>query len=523
MDRTSIADDYRSRLPSQLYTAEQSRQLDVYAINTLGIPALLLMERAGRAAFHVLCERWPHAKQITVLAGKGNNAGDGYVIAALAHIANRQVMVLQLGECTQLQGEAAMCFGRAKALGVAIVEVSSHEELLDYQTLLLDSDVLIDALLGIGIRGVVQGLYANLIAMVNELARPVLAVDVPSGLCPDTGQVLGISIRAEVTLTFVTVKLGLLAGLGPDHSGTLYFDDLQLPATLYSLFAPIARRLDLFTLPTRLPLRMHSAHKGLFGHVLVLGGERGMAGAPLMAASAAARMGAGLVSVATRAEHCALITAREPVLMCHALADDLFERTEALAELHALIDRATALVVGPGLGQSNWAVAILRVVLAANKPTVIDADALNLLSENQELQAHGLCVLTPHPKEASRLLQLSITQVQQNRAWAVSELAKRFNALAVLKGSGTLICDGQALSLASVGGPAMATGGMGDILSGAIGALLAQGLSVHQAAQMAVVLHGAAADKLAAHRGLRGLLATDLLPELQQLLNELHT
>lgn len=522
MNKTQMAGEFRSRLPGNLYSAEQSRQLDAYAINTLGIPALLLMERAGRACFNVLCEFWPNAKQITVLAGKGNNAGDGYVIAALAHIANRQVMVLQLGECSQLQGEAALCFQRAKALGVPIVEIVSSEELLDYHSLLLDSDVLVDALLGTGIKDAVRGLYAALIAMANELARPVLAVDLPSGLCPDTGQVLGKSIRADVTLTFITVKFGLLTGFGPDHSGQLYFDDLQLPSTLYSLLTPLARRLDLLTVSARLPVRIKSAHKGLFGHVLVLGGERGMAGALLMAASAAARLGAGLVSLATRAEHCAMITAREPVLMCHALADDLFERVEALETLKTLIDQASTLVVGPGLGQSSWAAAILRAVLAANKPTVIDADALNMLSETQDMQTHALCVLTPHPKEASRLLKLSVTQVQQNRAWAVTELAKRFNAVAVLKGAGTLISDGQMLSLASVGGPAMATGGMGDILSGAIGALLAQGLKPHEAAQMAVVLHGAAADKLAANLGVRGILATDLLPELQSVLNELH-
>lgn len=522
MDRLRMAEGSRSQLPVNFYSAEQSRQLDAYAINTLGIPAMLLMERAGRACFARLCECWPNAKQITVLAGKGNNAGDGYVIAALAHIANMQVMVLQLGESTQLQGEAAQCFQRAKVLGVPIVEIVSPEELLEYQSLLLDSDVLIDALLGTGIQGPVRGLYASLITMVNELARPVLAVDVPSGLCPDTGQVLGKSIRADVTLTFISMKLGLMTGCGPDYVGKLYFDDLHLPISVYGLVNPLAQRLDFFTVKARLPQRCQSAHKGLFGHVLVLGGDRGMAGAVLMAASAAARMGAGLVSLATRSEHCATITAREPVLMCHGLTDDWFERAEAREHLQAQIDKATTLVLGPGLGQSPWAEAILRSALAAHKPTVIDADALNLLSEKQDLPVHDLCVLTPHPKEASRLLNLSVTQVQQNRFFAVTELAKRFNAVIVLKGAGTLISDGQALSLASVGGPAMATGGMGDILSGMIAALLAQGLPPYEAAQMAVVLHGRAADKLAAEHGLRGLLATDLLPELPTLLNALH-
>lgn len=523
IDKAQASGDYRTLLPGNLYSAEQTRLLDSYAIDTLGIPALLLMERAGRVCFEHLGNYWPQAKQITVLAGCGNNAGDGYVIAALAHIAGMQVMVLQVGQCSQLRGAAALCYQRAKALGVSIIEVLTTDELADYQSLLLESDVLIDALLGLGIQGEVRALYAALISRANKVETPVMAVDIPSGLCPDTGQVLGVALKADITVTFIAVKQGLLTGSGPDYTGRLVFNDLQMPASVYQQVSPVTQRLDLTTLRPRLPTRLSTAHKGNFGHVLVMGGDRGMAGAVLMAATAVAQVGAGLVSIATLREHCGAVIARQPELMCHAISDRSDDFAHAEESVLALIEKATTLVVGPGLGQSAWSIMLLRGALEAKKPTVIDADALNLLSQMPELQTHPLCIITPHPKEASRLLRCTLSSIQQDRFMAARELAQRFHAVAVLKGAGTLISDGEMLSLASVGGPLMASAGMGDILSGVIGGLLAQGLAPYEAAQLGVVLHGTAADRLALQRGQRGVMAMELLPVIQHLLHQLHT
>jgi NAD(P)H-hydrate epimerase len=510
MDHSVLDSDYRTQLPINLYSAEQTRALDRYATQTLGIAGLLLMERAGLSCFKQIEANWPNAERITILCGHGNNGGDGYVIAALAKLAGMDVTVLQLGSIEKLRGDALLCQQRANNLGVPMCEILSGDALASQQGRLESSDIVVDALLGTGISGAPRGLYAQAIQAINLSPAVVLAVDTPSGLCVNTGWVEGEAVKAQLTLTFIACKQGLLTGVAADHTGSLLFDDLRVPQTLYLQEKPSSSRLELENILSRLPARLPTAHKGSCGHVLVIGGAEGMGGAAVMAATAAARVGAGLVSIASPSQTIALQAVNQPELMCRQAKDQ--------AELEALIQRATVLVIGPGLGQSEWSLLALNLALESGKPCVVDADALNLFSETSALKAHSLCVLTPHPKEASRLLHCSTDAVQKDRFKAVDAMAKSFGATVVLKGPGTLISDGGHVSLLSAGGPAMASGGMGDVLSGVVGGLMAQGCETLYAAQLGASLHASAADKLAEDKGVRGILATDLIPLIQQLL-----
>lgn len=499
----------QTELPCNLYRAEQVRALDRIAIEDLGIPGAVLMERAGLAAFHACQQRWPGARRMTVVCGLGNNGGDGYVVARRAREAGLEVAVCQLGDASRLQGDALQAFQRMTQVGLKPVGLDAEA--------LSGADVVVDAIFGTGLDREVGGLWANALATIQAAGTPVLAIDIPSGLHADTGSVLGAAVRAELSISFIGLKQGMFTNEGREYSGTIVFDDLGVPAEVYHRFSPSAQRISYGQLAFSLAPRARSAHKGDFGHVLVIGGDQGYAGAGRLAAEAAARVGAGLVTLATRGSHAAIIAANRPELMCHAV-----ETPQALLPL---LERATVLAIGPGLGQSEWGQQMLSVALAAQQPVVIDADALNLMARAAALQGGGFgassqrWVLTPHPGEAGRLLGSSASAVQADRFAAVRALAERFGGVWVLKGSGTLVwsADGD-MSVVDEGNPGMAVGGMGDILTGVIAGLVAQGLSVSEAARMGVCLHGRAGD-IAAAAGERGLLAGDLFATLRALVN----
>jgi NAD(P)H-hydrate epimerase len=339
----------------------------------------------------------------------------------------------------------------------------------------------------------------------------VLAVDIPSGLCADTGRVLGLAVQADLTVTYIGLKRGLFTLAAPDYTGAIEFNDLGVPPEVYRQVGCDSYRVELEALLERLPQRPATAHKGMYGSVLVIGGDYGMAGAAVLAAQAALRCGAGLVRVATRTEHVAALVARAPEAMPRGV--------RSRQELLPLVDAADVLVVGPGLGQSPWSEQLLQVAAASAKPMVLDADGLNLLVQGQAIteRRRDNWVLTPHPGEAARLLECSTTEVQRDRFAAVRKLQKRYGGIVVLKGNGTLIASESQLLLSDYGNPGMASGGMGDVLSGVIGALLAQQLPVWEAAALGVCLHGAAAD-IAAGDGQRGLVASDLIPVMRTLL-----
>jgi len=492
----------KSCLPSALYRAEQARALDRLAIESSAISGAVLMERAGAAVLHKMMEHWADAEEVIVLCGVGNNGGDGYVIARLAKEAGYQVRLFQLGDACKLQGDARLMAEAFYAIG------GEEEPFYPFST---DHSVIIDAILGTGLERPVEGGWAEAVHHINHLDTPVVAVDIPSGLHSDTGRILGVAVEADITVSFIALKQGMFTAAGPECCGEIYFDSLDIPRQVYQSEIAAARAIDWSSQSTLLKPRARTAHKGDCGHVLVVGGAPGFSGAARMAAEAAARSGAGLVSVATHPEHAALLNQGRPELMVHAVS--------SVADLQPLLERATVVALGPGLGCSDWARALYSAVLASSLPIILDADGLNLLVETPVNRESW--VLTPHPGEAARLLGCSSSKIQKNRFSAVAKLQQRYGGVAVLKGVGTLIrstADEMPL-LCRAGNPGMASGGMGDLLTGIIAALIAQGLSLEDAASAGVTLHSEAADK-AAEAGERGMLATDLLLPIRHLLNE---
>jgi NAD(P)H-hydrate epimerase len=486
-----------------LYTAAQTRALDHCAIHDHQIPGITLMSRAAEAAFRCLLEFWPAPECLQVLCGTGNNGGDGFLIADLAHKRGIEVTVFQLGGPVKIGGDALLARRQAIANGVRIMPFT--------ESALSSGGVIVDAMLGTGLGGDVRGDYVQAIDAINSCGAPVLAVDIPSGLCSDTGRVLGSAVCADLTVTFIGMKRGLFTLQAPDYTGVVQFCDLAVPIEVYAAVPANCARLELEPLLERLPPRPATAHKGLYGTVLVVGGDYGMAGAAALAAEAALRCGAGLVQVATHKEHVPALVARTPEAMPRGVngGDDFAPMLAA----------ADALVVGPGLGQSPWSIELLQLALATGKSLVLDADALNLLAAGvvEAIGSAGNRVFTPHPGEAARLLGCTTAEVQADRFAAASALQARLGGVVVLKGNGSLITDGESVLLSDYGNPGMASGGMGDVLSGVIGALLAQRLTPLEAAALGVCLHGAAADS-AATAGQRGLVATDLMPHLRALL-----
>jgi NAD(P)H-hydrate epimerase len=350
----------------------------------------------------------------------------------------------------------------------------------------------------------------------NQSGLPILAIDVPSGLNVDSGAADTTAVKAKHTVTFIGLKPGLLTGRGPALCGEIHFDSLGLDAAITGESEAALTRLALANEIKALSLRDADAHKGAFGHVMVIGGDSGMGGAPLMAVEAASRVGAGLVSVATRPEHVAAILARRPEAMVSGVPSG--------QALEPLLERPSVLVVGPGMGRSAWSEQVLQQALKTGLPLVVDADALNIISEGRVMpKAHrDNWILTPHPGEAARLLGCSTADIQNDRMKAVSDIQKQYGGVCVLKGAGTLIAGPTGLlTLSDSGNAGMASGGMGDVLSGILGGLLAQHLELDSAARLGVGLHGAAGDRVASQSGQHGMLASDLVPAVHQIVNEL--
>jgi len=480
-----------------LHTVEQLREIDRAVLAALDISGVELMRRAASAALRSLRRHWPQAQRICVYCGPGNNGGDGFLLGVLAREAGLQVDVVALTPASH---------GDAVAARAAWVDGGGRVHSLGVEEPLPEADLHVDALYGIGLNRAPELAVASLIERINRCGVPVLALDVPSGLNADGGQCPGAAIRADLTVTFIADKRGLHTGRAADHVGVLELATLGVPAGAFAHVSPDAQLLAVEALP---PRNRH-ANKGDCGHVLVIGGGQGMAGAVHLAGESALRAGAGLVSVATRAEHVFALNATRPELMAHGV--------DGPHALQPLLQRADVLALGPGLGQSAWAHALWLTALDSGKPLVLDADGLNLLAKEPRRFA-APAVLTPHPGEAARLLGSSVGEVERDRFAAARELSRRYVAVVVLKGAGTLIADPDGrLDVCPWGNPGMASGGMGDLLAGIIAALLAQGAGARQAACLGVGLHARAGD-VAAQAGERGLLASDLLAPLRALGN----
>lgn len=487
-------------LQHALYRAADVCELDRRAIAS-GITGRELMERAGRAAYRLLRERYPEFSRVLVLCGAGNNAGDGYVLARHAMHAGLEVTVCSLLDETKLAGDAKSAHDDWREAGGSLTPFA--------RDLLPQVDVIVDAVLGTGLDRPVAGSLAEQFAELNAFMRPILAIDIPSGLHADTGAVYGTALRADLTITFIGRKLGLATGHGRTLAGEEVFDDLGVPADIADGIAPLATSIDDEDMEILAP-RPRDAHKGHFGHLLVIGGGPGMPGAARMAGMAALRGGAGKVTLAVDISNVDAVAAGAPELMVYPV--------EEPEDMDLIIENAQVLAIGPGLGRDPRAWKLVQAGLHARVPTVLDADALNLIAAATPLHLPHT-ILTPHPGEAARLLNCETLDVVADRPWAVRELARRFDAIVVLKGAGTLVAkpDGE-MRLCEAGNPGMATAGMGDVLTGVIAALLSQGAEPWEAACTGVLVHARAGDR-AADFGERGLIASDVIDELRAVVN----
>jgi NAD(P)H-hydrate epimerase len=496
----------------RLYTAEQVRRLDQCAIEGHGIPGIELMEHAGRAVFEAACQAWPGARRWLVFCGAGNNGGDGYIVARLARAAGLEVTLCALQAPTALGGDAATAAQRwADAGGQSaawpIAGLDAH-------------DLVVDALLGTGLDREPAGAYGEAIDAMNSIGQggcPLVAVDIPSGLHADTGVILGRAVQANLTVTFIGNKRGLFTADGPDCAGIVHFCTLETPDAVRDSEPQSGIIIREQIISRLLPKRRRNSHKGSYGWLLGVGSDHGMSGAIRLCGEAALRSGAGKVTLVTRPDHASLINLACPELMVRGMADG--------APLQALLEEVDALVTGTGLGHSEWSQSMFDSCMAASVPVVLDADGLNLLARRlPDLEKSALplgrWILTPHPAEAGRLLGCSAADVQRDRVAAAQQLARRCQAVVVLKGCGTVVADpADRYAICPLGNPGMATAGTGDVLSGVIGALLAQGLDCWEAAQAGVVAHARAGDLAASRYGERGLLASDITRQLPATLN----
>jgi NAD(P)H-hydrate epimerase len=540
----------------RLVKAALMRSLDQEAGQRYGIPGVVLMENAGLSVAQHLLERFweqrPTGRKVLILAGPGNNGGDGLVVGRHLHNHGAGVDILLTAAPDSYQGDAAVNLKIVTATGIPhwVFDTGGFDRLAEA---IERADLIVDALFGTGFRGLPEEPLASLIRMVNASGKPVLAVDLPSGMEADTGVVAGACIRAALTVTLAAPKLGLYLDPGAGYAGEIVVGDISFPPGLaggagldaapggYALAgADPALPLDgaafyLIDIPLLagfLPPRRSTDHKGSYGHVVVAGGTAGYTGAIALASTAALRSGAGLVTAVVPASLYQVLAVKLTEAMTRPAPESTgggFSRT-AYHALRDLFGKATVLAVGPGLGQDpETAVFLDGLLRGTGLPTVIDADALNLLACDQRLLNDPLLaekrkrwVLTPHPGEMARLLGTSIGEVQADRVGVAMKASQAWGTTIVLKGAHTVVADpGGRILINPTGNPGLATGGTGDVLSGLIAGLLAQGLTPVQAAAAGVYAHGSAADRLAAARGMAGLIAGDLLEELPLVLKEI--
>ena len=488
-------------LPSDIYSTESVRRIDRRAIEEAGIAGYELMQRAAAAALAAARREFPDAQRWQIVCGGGNNGGDGYVLARLAGEWGIDVSVVALAEPGKLAGDAATAYEDFRRAGGHVAEWRGK---LD-----AGAKLLVDAILGSGLSRNVEGPFAEAVNAINDHPAAVLSLDMPSGISSDTGKVMGTAVHADHTITFVGLKSGLFLARGADFTGTLSFAGLDIPPACRAPERAQMRRIDPAVMRRELPPRRRNAHKGDFGHLLLIGGGPGMPGAVRLAGEGALRAGAGRVTVATHPANRGAVMAGRPELMCFGL--------EGPRELAHLLKRASTLGIGPGLGTDDWGRELLEEALRHDLPAVLDADALNLLAKKP--QRRDDWILTPHPGEAARLLGQSAVAVQGDRLRALGQLSARYGGTVVLKGAGTLVSsDDGAPWLCTAGNAGMASPGMGDVLTGIVAGLLAQGLSGEMAAAVGVQAHAAAADS-AAGSAPRGLLASDLFGHLRPWLN----
>jgi len=493
----------------ELYTTSEIKRIDGLAIKEKSITPYSLMEKAAIFSYRAIFDRWPETKNMIVFCGKGNNAGDGYLLASLAKKAGVEVTIICPEKPKNISAASSQALNLVKSMKIKILGIKQFSNLAKPNK----KTIIVDALLGIGIKGQVSGKISSAIKEMNSLGKTnlVVSLDIPSGLCADTGKILGIAIKADLTLTYIGLKRGLYTSDGRSCSGEILLDYLDVKPSIRSKIKNSTYLLDSTKPLNKLINRNLNSHKGNYGHLMVIGGDKGFGGAAILAAKCAAMSGCGLVSLATRSVHISAALNSCPEVMAKGV--------DSGQDLESSLGSPDVIVIGPGLGKNAWAEQMLQKTFIEcnnrNIPLVMDADALNIMTSLKlKVMAPKKLVITPHPGEAALLLKKDIMRIEEDRFKSAEELSKKFNSVTVLKGSGTIVCSNLnklKLGVCESGNPGMASGGMGDILSGLIGSFIAQGLSLQEATETAVEIHSASADLASHDLGELGLLASDVM------------
>lgn len=515
-----------------LVTAQQMKELDRLTIESFGIPGIVLMESAARGVVEALCRHFPHIQgmRVGIAAGRGNNGGDGFVVAR--YLASRNIMpaVYLLSSRDRVQGDAAANLKLLDLIGVPVHEVPDGSALDAHLAGMKQCDIWIDAMLGTGLKSEVTGLFKEVINLLNASGRPVVAIDIPSGLDADTGLPQGCCVKAALTVTFGLPKIGHVVFPGTEFVGALEVVDIGIPPFIVDSLRPGHNLLTRDIAASCLKSRTPECHKGTTGHLLVIGGSPGKTGAVVMTSRAAMRVGAGLVTLgipkglntAMESQLVEVMTEPLPEMADHTLG------TSARKRIIASLNGKKALAIGPGIGTADKTRDLVKgLVEDSPVPVVIDADGLNCLAGGLKCLRgpRAPVVMTPHPGEMARLLRTTPLQVQQDRIGAARDFATRHNVYLVLKGARSVVAhpDGTVF-INPTGNPGMASAGMGDVLTGVIAGLIVQGLAVGEATNAGVYLHSYTADAVAAGKGPTGYLASDVIEALPREMDRLqHT
>lgn len=514
------------RRAMRLVKASEIQEMDRITIQELGMPGAVLMENAARGATRVFLDHFAPStnSHVVVLCGRGNNGGDGYVMARYLQQEGFRVTVILLSKLNNVSGDALINLKVIQKMGLEILEVPDAKRWGTKRRVLRNCDYIIDGILGTGLNSPVKGFYSQVLKYVNALGKPVMAIDIPSGLNADTGQIMGLAIKAELTATFGFPKVGQLIFPGADLVGRLVKIDIGIPDSVASQVPMSAVTTDPSDLSHLLAPEDQDIHKGNRGHLLVLSGSTGKTGAAALTALGGLRAGAGLVTLGVP-------KSLNPILenkLTEAMTEPLPETSdgclslEAEKKIRALMEGKTALALGPGLSTDPETASLVRRIVAGSRlPMVIDADGLNALSQDQSSlsSCSQNAILTPHPGEMARLVGIKTSAIQHDRIGTATQFVKKYGCYLVLKGARTLIAqpDGK-LYVNPTGNPALSSGGAGDVLTGLIGGFLARGSSMIEAAVAGVYLHGMAADYLAEDMGQVGVLAGELLEVVPELM-----
>ncbi len=510
----------------EIVTAGQMQELDRKTITDIGIPGIVLMENAGRSTYLLIKKYFPvTGKKIAVVCGKGNNGGDGFVIARYFLNEGFYPEVCLLAKMDQLQGDALINLNVYLKLGGQLTEITTAEQWAGYEKNIIHAGIIIDAMLGTGISSDVRGLYRDVIERINRMAgKIVVSVDIPSGIDASSGRVLAAAIKADLTCTFGLPKMGQILLPGCQYCGDLEIVDIGIPKAVVRDEGLKVYLSGETSLKGLVPKRGNDSHKGVFGHVFMLAGSPGKTGAAALAAQAAMRSGAGLVTVGIPRTLNSILEAKITEAMTAPLPDcgDGFLGSISLDMIREVLKGKTVAAIGPGISVHEETTELLyKLIKDLQIPMVIDADGLNIIAKKIDIlkKIKAPAILTPHPGEMARLMNTSIRDIQDNRLERARQFARQYGVVVVLKGAKTIIAepDGRAY-INLTGNPGMASAGMGDVLTGIISALLAQGLCALDAARLGVFVHGRIADLIAEKKYSTGIIATDIIEKTPEVL-----